>query len=64
MIWPGFKPGTFKYKSRILPLHQTVWNNAKKKGNVRNLGIQHATGMRHTVICDLSGSTIFSHIIS
>jgi len=28
------------------------------------LGIQHATRMRYTVICGLSPSTIFSHIIS
>ena len=28
------------------------------------LGIQHAMRMRHTVICGLSGSTIFLHIIS
>jgi hypothetical protein len=28
------------------------------------LGIQHAMRMRHIVICDLSGSTIFFHIIS
>jgi len=27
------------------------------------LDIQHAMGMRHTVICGLSGYTIFSHII-
>ena len=28
------------------------------------LGVQHAMGMRHTVICGQSGSAIFSHIIS
>jgi len=28
------------------------------------LGIQHEMRMRHIVICDLSGSTIFLHIIS
>jgi hypothetical protein len=28
------------------------------------LGIQHAMRMRHIAICDLSGFTIFSHIIS
>ena len=28
------------------------------------LGIQHAVCMRHTVICALSSSTIFFHIIS
>jgi hypothetical protein len=28
------------------------------------LGIQHEMRMRHIVICGLSGSTIFSHIIS
>jgi len=28
------------------------------------LGIQHAMRMRHIVICGLSESTIFSHIIS
>jgi hypothetical protein len=28
------------------------------------LGIQHATGMRHIVICGLSGFTKFFHIIS
>jgi hypothetical protein len=28
------------------------------------LGIQHATRMRHIVICDLSGCTVFFHFIS
>ena len=28
------------------------------------LGIQHAMRMRYIVICDLSGSTIFFHLIS
>jgi hypothetical protein len=28
------------------------------------LGIQHAVGMRHIVLCGLSGSSIFFHIIS
>jgi hypothetical protein len=28
------------------------------------LGIQHAKHMRHIVICDLPGSTIFFHIVS
>jgi len=28
------------------------------------LGTQHAVRMRHIVVCDLSDSTIFSHIIS
>jgi len=28
------------------------------------LGIQHAMRMRHIVICDRRGSTIFFHIIS
>jgi len=27
-------------------------------------GIQHATRMRHIVVCGLSGFTVFSHIIS
>jgi hypothetical protein len=28
------------------------------------LGIQHAMGLLHTVICDLSGFTVFYHISS
>jgi len=28
------------------------------------LGTQHAMRMRHIVICDLSGSTVFLHFIS
>jgi hypothetical protein len=29
-----------------------------------DLGVHHAMRMRHIVICDLTGSTIFFHIIS
>jgi hypothetical protein len=28
------------------------------------VGIQHAMRMRHFIICELSGSTLFCHIIS
>ena len=28
------------------------------------LGTQHAMRMRHIIICDLSGSAVFFHIIS
>jgi hypothetical protein len=45
-------------------LQNALWNDKDSECVFVTLGIQHAMYMHHTVICGLSDSTVFFHIIS
>ena len=55
----NFEARSYKYSCRGKAMSIT-----RSKCVFVALGIQHAMCKRHIVICGLSGSTIFSHIIS
>jgi len=55
--------------SPVLPYFFTLSHKrhdfrGKKLFSIKSLGIQHAKRMRHIVICDLTGSTVFFPFIS
>jgi hypothetical protein len=64
MFLPGFIYLKYKKKKRKCTI-DVHWCSGKVKVlHILSLCFQHPMRMRHIAICGLSGSTLFSHIVS